>query len=71
LSKLLNKINCRDNRCAFERVLGCLLYFYGKDCNVEQECVFGDIFGYCKWGIKFEEKDNYPNLPMLKVWTGR
>ena len=33
--------------------------------------MLGDISKYCEWGIKFDDKDNYTHLPIIKVWTGR
>jgi hypothetical protein len=66
-SQMLSVITTRYNRCSFERVIGCMLQFYNTQQNVS---VFGDIHRYCKWGIKFEERNKY-NLPFVKVWTGR
>ena len=66
LSKLLDVILCRYNRCSFERVIGCLLQkMYNTDT------LFGDIFAYCKFGTPYSMKDQNKDLPIIKVWTGR
>lgn len=66
ISKLLDCVLTRFNRCSFERVIACLLQYCHKS-----EILLGNIHKYCKWGIIFEEKDNYNDLPIIKVWTGR
>jgi hypothetical protein len=66
ISKLLECILTRGDRCCFERVFACLL-----QKNEKKETLLGNIHNYCKWGITFEEKDNYTHLPLIKVWTGR
>lgn len=66
LSKLLDVILNRYNRCSFERVIGCLL-----QKHVVNDSLLGDIHKYCRWGILFVQKDNYKHLPLIKVWTGR
>lgn len=49
LSLLIPKIVSRYNRCSFERVLACLLFFYGKDNGASRDSLLGDILKYCKW----------------------
>lgn len=66
ISKLLNCVLNRYNRCSFERVIACLLQKHSK-----KETLFGNIHKYCEWGITFENKDKYTNLPFIKIWTGR
>ena len=66
ISKLLDYVKTRYNRCSFERVLACLL-----QKNRKKETLLGDIMGYSRWGIKYNEKANFKNLPIIKVWTGR
>jgi tetratricopeptide (TPR) repeat protein len=66
LTILLNVILTRHNRCSFERVIGCLLQ---KEYKLS--VLLGDIITYCKWEIKFDEKDNYKHLPVIKIWHGR
>jgi hypothetical protein len=65
IRKLLDCIKTRYNRCSFERVLACLLQ---KHCV--NESLFGNIHKYCRWGMKFHDKDKY-DLPFIKVWVGR
>lgn len=66
ISKLLNCVLNRYNRCSFERVIACLLQKEEK-----QETLLGNIHKYCKWGIKINQIDKYKHLPLIKHWTGR
>jgi len=65
ISKLLDCVKIRYNRCSFERVIACLLQKDGVN-----ESLFGNIHSYCDWEIKYEDKQKF-NLPFIKVWTGR
>ena len=66
ISKLLECVLNRYNRCSFERVIACLLQKEAK-----QETLLGNIHKYCVWGITFEKRLKYRHLPMIKCWTGR
>lgn len=66
ISKLLELVLTRYNRCSFERVIACLLQKEGK-----KETLLGNIHKYCKWGICFDQTDRYKHLPLVKYWTGR
>ncbi len=66
ISKLLDFIVTRHNRMSFERVFACLL-----QKNAEKTTLLGNIHAYCRFGITFNEIDNYKHLPIIKVWTGR
>jgi hypothetical protein len=72
ISKLLNCVLNRYNRCSFERVIACLLQI-----NEKNKSLLGNIHRYCKWGITFYHvyryryRPRYRNLPLIKVWTGR
>ena len=72
ISKLLDYVLNRYNRCSFERVIACLLQKEGK-----KETLLGNIHNYCNccncWGIHFNELDynKCKNLPLVKYWTGR
>jgi hypothetical protein len=69
LSCLIPHITCRDARCAFERIVACLL-----QVNVKNDSLLGSIHSYCKWGLTYHEyvnKKYNSNLPLIKVWTGR
>ena len=66
ISKLLDYVLNRYNRCSFERVIACLLQKEGKN-----ETLLGNIHNYCKWGFNFNEIDNYKHLPLIKFWSGR
>ena len=66
---LIPYITCRDSRCAFERIIGCLLQI-----NIKEPSLFGSIFDYCKWGLSYDKyiKNEYSDhLPIIKVWSGR
>lgn len=70
ISKLLEKIKTRHNRCSFERIISCLL----KSCLLQKNNYnpfFGNILGYCNWGLSFEDQKDWKHLPVIKVWTGR
>lgn len=66
IRKLLPFVLNRYNRCSFERVVACLLQKHGVN-----DTLLGDIHNYSKVGIKFEDKDKYKHLPIIKVWSGR
>ena len=67
LGLLLNVVLTRYNRCSFERVLACLLQF-----EAPQMSRFGNIHKYkLPWGTTYDNRHQYPDHPLLKVWTGR
>tara|TARA_B110000285_G_scaffold235263_1_gene315944 strand:+ start:1979 stop:2677 length:699 start_codon:yes stop_codon:yes gene_type:complete len=66
ISKLLECVKTRFNRCSFERVIACLL-----QCNVQNQSLLGNIHKYGEWGITYSNKNKYAHLPIIKVWTGR
>ena len=47
---LIPHITCRIARCAFERIIGCLL-----QVNMKEECLLGSIHSYCRWGLTFHD----------------
>ena len=66
---LIPHITCRIARCAFERIIGCLL-----QVNMKEECLLGSIHSYCRWGLTYRDYVNNKystGLPLIKVWTGR
>ena len=69
IARLIPYITCRDARCAFERIIGCLLQI-----NSKEPSLFGSIHNYCRWGLSYDKyiKNEYNHgLPVIKVWTGR
>ena len=66
ISKLLELVLTRYNRCSFERVIACLLQKEGK-----KETLLGNIHNYCEWELSFNQTDQYKHLPLIKYWTGR
>lgn len=79
LSKLLETITNRYNRCSFERVIACLMayhYLEYKRAYPTDWVLFGDIFRVGNWGYTYEQyifdaQMNKINIPFVKVWTGR
>ena len=66
---LIPHITCRVARCAFERIVGCLL-----QVNMKEESLLGSNHSYCRWGLTYYEylnKKYSSELPLIKVWTGR
>jgi hypothetical protein len=67
LSILLDAVLTRYDRCSFERVIACILQI-----EEPQTTRFGNIHKYkLPWGTKYEDRDKYPEHPLLKIWTGR
>jgi hypothetical protein len=69
LACLIPHITCKYARCAFERIIGCLL-----QVNVTEKSLFGSIHTYCPWGLTYNgylRQEYNKNLPMVKVWSGR
>lgn len=66
ISKLLDHILNRYNRCSFERVIACLL-----QKTQPKTVLYGNIHNYMKWCTKFHQKESFNHLPLIKVWTGR
>lgn len=75
---LLNIINNRSMRMAFERVFGLLCHYEDREL-LKHSSYFGKIHQYMKWGYTYEEyvkeKDKNENkldtYKMIKIWTGR
>ena len=69
LACLIPHITCRTARCAFERIIGCLL-----QVNMKEECLLGSIHMNCMWGLTYRDylhnKYNH-SLPLIKIFTGR
>jgi hypothetical protein len=66
ISKLIDCVLNRYNRCSFERVIACLLQL-----NIAKKPLLGNIIEYCPWGVTINEIDKYQHLPIIKVWSGR
>ena len=74
LENLIEHVKCRDDRMGIERVIG-LIFSVENNCG--DKSVFGSIFNFCTWGYLYSlylaQKSNnqLPNIPVIKVWTGR
>jgi hypothetical protein len=66
ISKLLDHVLTRHNRCSFERVIACLL-----QTTHSTTTLYGNIHTYMNWGTAFHQKEHCNHLPLIKVWTGR
>lgn len=67
ISKLLDCMSNRDDRCCFERVIACLL-----QKNKKTDSLFGNIHSYCIVGeVGFDNHENYKHLPFIKFWSSR
>ena len=82
ISKLLNCVLSRYNRCSLERVLACILEIHHKNNSI-----FGNISHYYKNNIKFAnfkltfskwkkmwdplKLREFNKLPVIKVFSGR
>lgn len=71
ISKLLDCITCRYNRCSFERVIAVLLQSCLLQKDGIQESLLGNIHQYGIWEITIVDIDKIEHLPIIKVWTGR
>ena len=70
LFNLINYINHKYYKCGFERVIACLLQIE-KEEQDQDIILLGNIHTYCKWGIHYNEKDEYNHLPLIKIWGNR
>ena len=66
ISKLLDLITTRYNRCSFERIIACLLHDPSQ-----KHSLLGNIHNYCEWGFSVNEISKHMHLPLIKTWTGR
>ena len=69
LEKLIPVIMNRIDRCAFERIIGCLLQSKNKTPSL-----LGHLTANCDWKLNFNNyKNNRYNsrLPIIKIFTGR
>jgi hypothetical protein len=69
LAKLIPVITNRIDRCAFERIVGCILQSKNKTPSL-----LGHLKANCDWKLNFiNYKNNRYNskLPIIKIFTGR
>jgi hypothetical protein len=73
-AKLLEAIQNREDRMAFERVIACMLQIQNP-----RQTLLGDIHQYLSryggWGYPYSsylrDKEHLSSFPIIKVWTGR
>ena len=67
LEKLLDLISNRGDRCAFERIIACILQKEHK-CEI----LLGNIHTYLNWAVpNYSDINNLTHLPMIKIFCGR
>ena len=69
LTRLIPVITQRIDRCAFERILGCILQYKHRNSSL-----MGHIVNNLDWSIDFNKYKNHKynfRLPIIKVFTGR
>jgi hypothetical protein len=75
VTKLINVIRCRSDRCCLERIFGCI-FSTESPTLYKHKSLFGDIMKYQRWGYSYDEymvnlkKGTVPG-PIVKIWTGR
>jgi len=75
ITKLINMVHNRKDRCCLERIFGAI-FFTEHNFIVHQKSLFGNIMKYQKWGYSYNDYFNnikIGRLPrsVIKVWTGR
>jgi hypothetical protein len=79
LDALTAAVSCRPDRCALERLWGCILSLEAPTTSTARRSLLGNIFAYQTWGYTFDQykHDTDPQhhhqvpAPIVKVWTGR
>jgi hypothetical protein len=69
---LLNVIDTREKRMAFERVFALICNFENPDL-CDDTSLYGTIHSHGKWGLTYDEYLKNPpiNTSIVKVWSGR
>jgi hypothetical protein len=75
ITNMINKVECRADRCCLERIMGCI--FFTENTKIDKtKSLFGNIIHYQTWGYTFDQymddlkKGTIPKR-VVKVWTGR
>lgn len=74
ISKLVNVVKTRADRCCLERILGCIMFT--NYINSTNKSIFGNIMKYQTWGYTYDKyisdtSNNKFVAQVIKVWTGR
>jgi len=73
---LLSVVKTRKDRCCLERIMATIFYLEFKEL-IKINSILGDIYQYFRWNYSFDDymKDinsgRRPNIPLVKVWSGR
>lgn len=76
LFSLLSVIKNRRDRCCLERIMA-VIFYLEYDSLKRKNSLLGDIFNYFQWNYSYENYINHlnqgiiPNVPLVKVWSGR
>lgn len=75
ITNMIDKVECRADRCCLERIMGCI--FFTENIKItKKKSLFGNIMQYQTWGYNFDQymdslkKGTIPKR-VVKVWTGR
>jgi hypothetical protein len=73
ITKLIQAVNCRADRCCLERIFGCI---FNMEYNINIKSLFGNIMTYQTWGYTIDDYENdikEGKIPkyIVKIWTGR
>lgn len=77
ITNLINCVRCRADRCALERIFGCLFCTeYPQLANSAKKSLLGSINRHQIWGYTYSEYEKDVKkkaLPttIVKIWTGR
>lgn len=73
-TRLTSKINYREKRSQFERVIAVLLTAENKELETKPS-IYGVIYSYIQWGIPYEvyleQRGTILKQELIKVWTTR
>jgi hypothetical protein len=75
ISKMINVVQNRKDRCSLERIFG-IIFFTECQRIFDRKSLFGDIMKYQKWGYSYNDYQNdlkKGRIPkaIIKIWTGR
>lgn len=75
ITRLIQAVKCRSDRCSLERIFGCIFFTEYKNMP-KQNSLLGNIMKYHKWNYSYDEymedfKKGTIKTPIVKVWTGR
>lgn len=75
ITRLIQCVKCRADRCCLERIFGCI-FSTESPTLYKKKSLLGNIMKYYKWGYSYGEyvndlKRGIVPKAVVKVWTGR